>query len=222
MKVRREVVPFLLASVVAGLVVGIVCMVCGASGMASGVAGGTALGVMALYMLWFFRDPERTPPADEALVVAGAEGVLTGICEMREDAFLKTDTVRFSIYLNPFNVHVNRSPISGVVRHLEYHPGKHLLTIRPKSSELNEHSVILLEGKTTRCLVKQICGPICRRVVYWLEDGQDVPRGFPIGMMKFGSRLDMYFPKEDIDVVATEGIRVRAGETVVARLGGEQ
>ena len=85
-----------------------------------------------------------------------------------------------------------------------------------------EHSVILLEGKTTRCLVKQICGPICRRVVYWLEAGQDVPRGFPIGMMKFGSRLDMYFPKEDIEVVATEGIPVRAGETVVARLGGEQ
>jgi phosphatidylserine decarboxylase len=218
LKVRKEVIPFLIASVVTGLVIGVVCMACGLSGLAGGMAGGAAALVMGLYMVYFFRDPERTPPGDASLVVAGAEGKLTGIREMREDECLKTDTIRLSIYLNPFNVHVNRAPLAGKVTYLGYKPGKRFLTIREKSSELNEHTKIVIEGERTRCLVKQICGPICRRVVYWLEDGQVLARGERIGMMKFGSRLDMFFPKEDIEVVAKEGDPVRAGETVVARL----
>ena len=130
----------------------------------------------------------------------------------------EADTVRVSIFLSPFDVHVNRSPMAGQVKYLDYTPGRHILTVQNAASEYNEHSNILIEGRATRCLVKQIVGPIVRRVVYWLSLGQSVGKGDVIGMMKFGSRLDMYFLGSDVQVVVKKGDRVRAGETVVAVL----
>ncbi|MBU0677112.1 MAG: phosphatidylserine decarboxylase family protein [Verrucomicrobia bacterium] len=170
------------------------------------------------FMLFFFRDPERSVPDDESLVVAGADGLVRAVTEMYEGKFLNVDTVRISIFLSPFNVHVNRSPIGGKVESLQYTPGKHLLTISNASSEHNEHSSILIRGQGTRCLVKQIVGPIVRRVVYWLELGQDIAKGDRIGMMKFGSRLDMYFPRDEVEVCVQKGDRVTAGETILARI----
>ncbi len=170
------------------------------------------------FFLYFFRDPDRTAPADANLLVAGADGIIRAIENMREEKYLHTDTVRISIFLNPFDVHVNRTPMGGVVKGLAYTPGKHLLTISNASSEHNEHSSILIEGDKTRCLVKQIVGPVVRRVVYWLDLEQNLSKGDRIGMMKFGSRLDLYFPAADVDVVIKKGDRVTAGETVVATL----
>ncbi|MCX6996174.1 MAG: phosphatidylserine decarboxylase [Kiritimatiellaeota bacterium] len=155
---------------------------------------------------------------DASLLVAGADGLVRAVEDVREEQYLKADTVRISIFLNPFNVHVNRAPMGGTVTALAYTPGKHLLTYSNAASEWNEHSAILIEGNGTRCLVKQIVGPIVRRVVYWLELQQQLVRGERIGMMKFGSRLDMYFPKADVQVLVKKGDRVRAGETVVAQL----
>lgn len=174
--------------------------------------------VSAGYMLYFFRDPERLPPSDPSVVVAGADGVVMSIKEMPETRFLKTDTVRISIFLRLFDVHVNRSPVAGKVAFLNYYPGARYFTFQEKSSDYNQHNSILIEGPQTRCLVNQIVGPVARRVVYWLKLNQDVALGERIGMMKFGSRLDMYLPEADVSVVVKKGDRVQAGLTVVATI----
>lgn len=177
------------------------------------------LGVIAAcYMLFFFRDPQRTPPSDPAVIVAGADGVVMSIKDIREDEYLKTDAVRVSIFLSLFDVHVNRAPIQGKIAFLGYFPGKRYFTFQEKSSEFNQHNSILIDGPQTRCLVNQIVGPVARRVVYWLKLNQMVQKGDRIGMMKFGSRLDMIFPKADVDVVVKPGDRVQAGLTAVATI----
>jgi len=171
-------------------------------------------------MLFFFRDPERTPPGDPDAVVAGADGKLVSVVDVGRREELGTEAVRLSIFLSLFDVHVNRAPIAGKSTFLGYRPGKRLFTFQEKSSEVNQHNAILVEGTTTRCLVHQIVGPVCRRVVYWPDHDSavDIDRGERIGMMKFGSRLDMYLPRDDVEIVASVGDHVRAGETVVARL----
>jgi phosphatidylserine decarboxylase len=220
MKVRPEVIPFLVSAVIVGVVVGGTCL---ATGLEARLAGGWGMGVgllLAFYFLYFFRDTERAAAAGPGEILAGADGVIARIVEMREDEVLKTDVVRISIFLSLFNVHVNRAPIAGRSTFLGYFPGKRLFTFQEKSSEVNQHNRILIEGKATRCLVTQIVGPVCRRVVYFLDCGQSigVQQGDRIGMMKFGSRLDMYFPRDDVKVVSRLGDKVRAGETVVAML----
>ena len=151
-------------------------------------------------------------------VVAGADGVVMSIKEIREDAYLKADAVRVSIFLSLLDVHINRAPIAGNIAFLGYFPGARFFTFDEKSSEFNQHNSILIEGPQTRCLVNQIVGPVARRVVYWLKLNQVVQKGDRIGMMKFGSRLDMVFPKADVNVVVKPGDRVQAGLTVVATM----
>lgn len=190
-----------------------------------------ALGLIAAgYMLYFFRDPMRISPADPAVIVAGADGVVMSVKDIREDEYLKTDAVRISIFLSLFDVHVNRAPIPGKIAFLGYFPGKRYFTFQEKSSEFNQHNSILIDGVSasavakggqglqTRCLVNQIVGPVARRVVYWLKLDQTVQKGDRIGMMKFGSRLDMIFPKADVDVSIKPGERVQAGVTAVATI----
>jgi phosphatidylserine decarboxylase len=174
--------------------------------------------VGAGFMLFFFRDPDRVPPADPDAIVAGADGTIMSIKEMTEPAFLKTETVRISIFLSLLDVHINRAPVGGEISFLQYYPGKRYFTFMEKSSEYNQHSSILIEGGRTRCLVNQIVGPVARRVVYWLKLGQNVKPGERIGMMKFGSRLDMYLPKADVEVVVKPGEHVTAGVTTVAKI----
>ena len=177
------------------------------------------LGIVgAVFMLFFFRDPERMPPLDPHAVVAGADGTIMAIKELPEQELLKTDTVRISIFLSLLDVHINRAPIGGKITFLKYYPGKRYFTFLEKSSRHNQHSSILIEGKRTRCLVNQIVGPVARRVVYWLELGQEVKIGEKIGMMKFGSRLDIYLPKTDVEILVQPGDKVQAGVTVVARM----
>jgi phosphatidylserine decarboxylase len=220
MPVRREVVPFAAAAVALGALAG-------GAGALVGLAptGAVSLAVaVALvlngYLLFFFRDPPRHPPADPRAVVAGADGTILAIVDVHEPEFLKTDAVRLSIFLGLFDVHVNRAPIAGRVSFLGYYPGRRFFTFQEKSSTLNQHSSIVIQGARTTCLVNQIVGPVARRVVYWLETGQTLSVGERIGMMKFGSRLDMYFPRADVEILTRRGAAVRAGETVVARLRG--
>lgn len=218
MEIRPEVIPFLLASAAVGVAAWLVCRLLRVRRGRALAVGAVLGGVLGAYMLFFFRDPPRLVPADPTAVVAGADGVIASIEEIREDRFLNADGVRISIFLSLFDVHVNRAPISGISSFLGYFPGKHFFTFDEKSSEYNQHNAILIRNAHTRCLIKQIVGPVCRRVVYWPDHDREVElqMGDPFGMMKFGSRLDMVFPKDDIRVVAEPGTRVRAGETIVA------
>ena len=220
MKFRPEVKPFLLASAAVGAVMFLLFMLFGVSGGTSLFLGLLLANLSAGYMLFFFRDPDRATPSDPGLVVAAASGKIAKIAEVYEGDYLKTDTVRISIFLSLFDVHVNRFPIGGYSTFLGYFPGKRLFTFDEKSSEVNQHNTILVRGEGTSCLITQIVGPVCRRVVYWLRPDKTVSvrRGQRFGMMKFGSRLDMYFPKGDVEILANIGDQVTAGQTVIARI----
>jgi len=232
--VRVEVVPFLVVAVVLAAVLAAFCRFLGVSGTAAGIAA-LAFGlILWAYLLYFFRDPERTPPSDPDAVVAGADGVIARIVTLQPAEFDRcarfsglTDrgrfatgaVVRISIFLSLIDVHVNRAPIAGTSRFLGYFPGKHIFTFKEKSSDYNQHNSIVIEGERTSCLFNQIVGPVARRVVYWPDHDKPVRLtiGDRVGMMKFGSRLDMYFPDGDVAVLCREGDGVRAGETVIAR-----
>lgn len=218
--IRPEVLPFIGITVLTGILIILVYRVRRVTWRKSIRAGAIFTAILSAYFLYFFRDPERVSPNDNSLIVAGADGTIAKITEVYEDKYMNTNTVRISIFLSLFDVHVNRAPISGKSRFLGYFPGKHLFTFQEKSSDVNQHNAILLEGEKTRCLIYQIVGPVCRRVVYWPDHDKevDLKTGDRIGMMKFGSRLDMYFPKDDIIVDIKEGDKVQAGVTVIARL----
>jgi phosphatidylserine decarboxylase len=225
MGVREEVIPFVIAALVAGAVVAVLCRLCGLAVSRSISAGVVIATVFTGYFIYFFRDPERTPPSDESVIVAGADGKVMRITDVKEEKVLKTDTVRVSIFLSLFDVHVNRAPISGKSTFLGYMPGKRFFTYEEKSSEFNQNNTILIDGRT-RCVVKQIVGPVCRRVVYWPDHDKavDIKCGDRIGMMKFGSRLDMYFPKADVQITARIGEHVTAGVTEIGKItkGGQK
>ncbi len=172
MSIRSEVVPFL--GVTGGIGVGIVAVLgwIGWPWVRAAGAGFLAAGILGLYLVYFFRDPERVPPREPGLAVAGADGTIAQIARVRESRFLNEDTVRISIFLSLFDVHVNRAPIGGMARFLGYFPGRHLFTFQDKSSEVNQHNAILIEGEGIRCLVTQIVGPVARRVVYWHRDDE--------------------------------------------------
>jgi phosphatidylserine decarboxylase len=182
------------------------------------MAGGLVAVILCGYMLYFFRDPVRIAPSDPSAIVAGAEGRVMAVMDVVEPTFLKTNAVRISIFLSLIDVHVNRAPMAGRVEFAQYFEGARYFTFQEKSSDFNQHSSILIKNERTTCLVNQIVGPVARRVVYWIEVGQILTKGQSIGMMKFGSRLDMYFPKGDVEVLVKPGDKVRVGETVVARL----
>ncbi len=175
---------------------------------------------ISLFMLYFFRDPDRECAEGPEMLLAGADGLIRAVEPINETKYLKASAVRVSIFLSPMDVHVNRSPMEGRIAQLDYTPGRHLLTMDNAASEHNEHSSILIVNDRTRCLVNQIVGPIVRRVVYWLEQGQAIGRGDRIGMMKFGSRLDTYFIDGDVEILVKPGDKVRAGVTPIARLKG--
>lgn len=219
MNVRREVRPFLFSVGIGFLLLAVAMKAAGALSLPGFVCMTALAGILCGYFLYFFRDPERTAPTDGNAVVAGADGVVAAIVKVEEAKYLKARCVRISIFLSLFDVHVNRAPLAGRSTFLGYFPGKRLFTFQAKSSEVNQHNKILIEGRHTRCLICQIVGPVCRRVVYWPSHDRSVELGLGerIGMMKFGSRLDMYFPASDVEVTAKPGERVRAGETIIAR-----
>jgi len=171
--------------------------------------------VIIAFSLNFFRDPERKTPAGENLVISPADGKVISIIETFDDEFLNSNCIRISIFMSPLNVHVNRIPISGKVEYLRYYPGKYLVAFEEKSSLNNERMSIGLTTKFGKVKFTQIAGFIARRIVTELKSGQEVKTGERFGMIKFGSRVDVFLPKNAKIKVNLEQ-KVYAGETILA------
>lgn len=171
---------------------------------------------LAGFTLFFFRDPERDIPVGEGLIVSPADGTVVGVDQVDHAPFLDGPAKRISIFLSVFNVHINRSPIEGKVAFRQYHPGKFLPANCDKASSDNEQNSFGIQDGEFRVLVKQIAGIIARRIVCWKDAGDVLARGDRFGLIRFGSRTELYLPLESkIDV--TVGQTVRGGATVVAR-----
>jgi phosphatidylserine decarboxylase len=173
--------------------------------------------IVALWVAYFFRDPERTGERGEHLVISPADGKVVQIAEVDEPAFLKERAMRISIFMNVFNVHVNRYPVSGVVRYVQYNPGKFLNAAEDKASLENEQSSVGIEAGSNRVLVRQIAGLIARRIVTYSANGQRVQQGDRMGIIRFGSRVDVFLPTTAHARVKV-GDNTFAGVTVVAEL----
>lgn len=172
--------------------------------------------LVAAFMAYFFRDPERTAPMEPGIVVAPADGRVTIV--RLADGQANPESL-ISIFLSPFDVHVNRSPIGGIISEIAYKKGKYLMATKAESRLLNEQNTLTIQGDglTVRCT--QIAGILARRIVCWKQAGEGVKCGERFGMIKFGSRTDVLLPP-NVDVVVREGTRVRGGVTIVGRIKG--
>src|SRR6202521_5481365 len=157
-------------------------------GWLAGVAWALPACLLALFFLWFFRDPERVVPNAMGAVVSPADGKVTEVSSVLMEGILHT---RISIFLSVFDVHVNRSPVGGVIREVHYRKGKFLNAMNPASAEHNEQNVVTVEGDGQNVVFKQIAGLLARRIVFNKKVGDRVRRGERVGLIKFGSRVDV-------------------------------
>ena len=169
---------------------------------------------VALFMAFFFRDPKRVPPSDPDVVVSPADGRVTRVGPSAAGA--DSPTV-ISIFLSPFDVHINRSPIPGKIVDMIYSPGKFLMATNEKASLVNEQNALTIQGEKITVVCKQIAGILARRVVCWKGKGDSLGLGERFGMIKFSSRSDVLLPSNVI-VTVKEGQRVRGGTTVIGRI----
>jgi phosphatidylserine decarboxylase len=172
---------------------------------------GLPLFILALFCLWFFRDPERAIPAGPNNAVSPADGKVVAIRPHGPGL------TRISVFLNVFDVHVNRSPIAGRITSVKYHPGKFLVASREEATSQNEQNILTVEdARGTKVTFSQIAGLIARRIVCYKKPGDEVAAGDRIGLIKFGSRVDILLGPE-WDIVVKEGERVSAGSTIPAQ-----
>jgi len=173
--------------------------------------------LLALWVAYFFRDPERTGERGSSLVVSPADGKLIMITEVDEPSFVRGRAIRLSIFMNVFNVHVNRYPVDGTVRHVQYNKGKFINAAAEKSSLENEQMSVGIETPTHRILVRQIAGLIARRIVTYSKPGDVAKQGERMGIIRFGSRVDVFIPTNST-VRAKLGDITTAGVTILAEL----
>ena len=174
--------------------------------------------VFYLVVLQFFRNPVRNIPAtDNHIVYAPADGRVCVIEEVQETEYFKDKRLQVSIFMSPFNVHVNRNPVSGLVNYFRYHPGKYLVAWHPKSSTENERTTIVYRFDKTEILMRQIAGALAKRIKWYVSEGDRVEQGRDMGFIKFGSRVDLFLPL-DAKIEVTMDQQVKGNKTVVARL----
>jgi len=214
LRLAREGYPF----------VTIALLLCAAAWTLAARNGGLVLGglavlfsLLALFVLWFFRNPTPRLPGDGAIVVAPGQGRVIDIREIEEPSFLQSTARRITIFLSVFDVHVQRAPVSGRVEHRSYKPGKYLVAWLEKASEDNEQASLGITTPHGRVLVRQIAGLVARRIITDPVEGDAVERGQRIGLIRFGSRVDLFVPLE-WEVTCGVGDRVRVGATPLARL----
>lgn len=177
---------------------------------------GTLFGLLAAFTVYFFRDPEREIPQGEGLIVSAADGTVVGVDDVPNAPFIDGPAKRVSIFLSIFNVHINRSPIDGRIAYRHYNPGKFLPANCDKASLDNEQNAIGIDDGGYKVLVRQIAGIIARRILCWVNPGDEVSRGERFGLIRFGSRTEILMPPGAV-VVVKVGDKVKGGETVIAR-----
>ena len=176
------------------------------------------LSILTIFIISFFRDPERKILEGKGIVVSPADGRVVKIQTVKDDTIYGGDAVCISIFLSIFNVHVNRAPYEGVIKKVVYNHGKFLAAFDDKASLLNEQNSILIESQNgEKVLVKQIAGLIARRIVCWVKEGDKVERGLKYGLIRFGSRVDIFLPP-DAEISVKVGDKIKGGINIIGRL----
>jgi len=170
--------------------------------------------LLAAFFLWFFRDPERTIPTGAGLIVSPGDGLVTETIRLETP---EGPRQRISIFLSVFDVHVNRSPIAGTITAVRYQKGKYLNAMNPASAEQNEQNIVTVRGDGYEVTFKQIAGLLARRIVFVPKEGSAIGRGERVGLIKFGSRVDVVLPAE-AELKVKPGVRVRGGTSILASM----
>ncbi|HYD21491.1 MAG TPA: phosphatidylserine decarboxylase family protein [Flavipsychrobacter sp.] len=169
------------------------------------------------WVLWFFRLPNRSHTHGEEKIVSPADGKVVVIEEVFEPEYFKDKRLQISVFMSPLNVHVNRNPVSGIVKYMKYHAGKYLVAWHPKSSTENERTTLVIANDRAEVLLRQIAGALARRIRYYVKEGDEVKQNDEFGFIQFGSRVDVFLPiGTTVDVKI--GDVVKGGVTVLAHL----
>ncbi len=175
--------------------------------------------LLFLMVLQFFRNPQRRIIINDKHVIAPADGKVVVIEKTKEEEYFHDDRIQISIFMSPLNVHVNRTPVRGVVDFFKYHAGKYLVAWHPKSSTENERTTMVIKTESgIPVLVRQIAGAVARRIRWYVKEGSRLEQGQEFGFIKFGSRVDVFLPT-DADVKVTVGQKTKGGMTILAELG---
>jgi phosphatidylserine decarboxylase len=172
--------------------------------------------ILAAFMAFFFRDPNRRPPSDPNVVVAPADGRVTRVRLVEESSNGFSATI-VSIFLSPLDVHINRAPIAGEITNVAYTRGKFLMATNENASLVNEQNALTIKGEKITVVCKQVAGILARRIVCWKRAGERVALGERFGLIKFSSRTDVLLPA-NVEVVVAEGARVKGGTTIIGRI----
>ncbi len=172
--------------------------------------------ILLCFMVFFFRDPDRSIPGGDNYYTSPADGTVILIQNVYEDRFLKNDAVEICIFMSPLNVHVNRSPYRGIVKDVIYSKGRFFPAFKPEASLHNESISLLMETNSGLLMLRQIAGSIARRAVCRVKSGKMLEKGERYGIIKFSSRVDIYLPK-DTSVMVKLGQKVKAGETIIGK-----
>jgi phosphatidylserine decarboxylase len=183
-------------------------------GSRAGIVVGIVLVCLALFVFYFFRDPERVIPADPGLIVSPGDG---RVVVVKDEPYAGRPGKRISVFLAVWNVHVNRSPAAGAITRLEYRPGKFMAAWAETASLDNEQNVFTLASEHGELVFKQIAGWVARRVVSWKKQGEAVARGERVGLVRFGSRVDLWMP-DNTEILVKVGDNVKGGSSVLARM----
>lgn len=171
--------------------------------------------LITLFIAYFFRNPKRKIPSLRNIILSPADGRIVHVGEVEEDRFLKQRALKVSIFMSPFDVHINRVPVSGKVLEASYHPGKFLVASRDKASLLNEQNALIMETEDRfKILLVQIAGFVARRIVCYVKAGDHLNRGDIFGMIRFGSRVDLYLPT-DVRPIVRVGQHIKGGESIM-------